>query len=122
MVGLHPCGHKNSRPPLPKYLPASASVLSSPSLCGSTYPSQQGPGVPSPTNLPLPGPNFLQALPNPAVQLNLLPESQPTPWIRSHLSLVSGTPSSILLCLLHRAPPASPPRDQEAGSVFGMKD
>lgn len=73
-------------------------------------------------NLPLPGPNFLQALPNPAVQLNLLPESQPTPWIRSHLSLVSGTPSSILLCLLHRAPPASPPRDQEAGSVFGMKD
>ena len=48
MVGLHPRGHTDSRPPLPKILPASAPVLSSPSLCGSTYPSQQGPEVPGP--------------------------------------------------------------------------
>lgn len=122
MVGLHPCGHKNSRPPLPKYLPASASVLSSPSLCGSTYPlASKVQGSLAPTNLPLPGPNFLQALPNPAVQLNL-PQNP-----SQHLGLGPTCPLCFWdllpsFCLLHRAPPASPPRDQEAGSVFGMKD
>lgn len=75
-------------------------------------PQPLSPGSLALINLPLPGPNFLQALPNPAVQLNLLPESQPAPWIRSHLSLVSGTPSSILLCLLQGSPCKSTKRSR----------
>ena len=113
-MGLHPRGHVSSRPPLPEHPPApeeqggsppswarelqASAARASSGLCcaptsqslGSACPSQQGPGVPSPKSSAPASPHFLQALPNPAAQLNLLPESQPTPWVSSHCLLPLG--------------------------------
>ena len=83
--------------------PESSGPCSCPFISLSLWPylphPPQAHGSPALNNLPLPGSHLLQALPSPAVQLNLLQESWPTPW-------TSSSPS--ILCLRDPFSPSLP--------------